>query len=93
MIAPWELEALAVKCTVNGAMPLFVLAETDTAGGVSVLFRNHGVVVGSVLKNARSWRATLGTPPVGEGWVKSDSRSEQSQVKPSERGTVPSAQM
>ena len=87
MIAPWELEALAVKLTVNGAMPSFVLAATDTVGDVSVFFRNHGVVVGSVLKNAKSWQATFGTPPVAEGWVKSDSRSEHSQLKPSERGT------
>src|SRR2546426_369405 len=60
---------------------------------VSGGFKNQGVAVGSVLKKARSWWATLGTPPVALGWVKSLCKSSgHSQVKPSPRGVIPSAQ-
>ena len=46
-----------------------VLAEGAQAGPPAALFfKNHGVAVGSVLKNASNWLATLDTPFV-LGWV------------------------
>src|SRR6185503_2363908 len=86
--------AEAVKFTLNGVFPFVTLALAVTVGGcpVTVLLRNHGVVVASVLKSVRSCSPTLGTPPVGDGCVKSGCKSLHSQVNPSERATVPSAQ-
>jgi hypothetical protein len=82
---------LALKSTTSGAGPPVALASTVTIGGVAPgARRNQGIVVGSVLKNASSWSATLVSPLV-EGCVKSATTSAHSQVKPSLRGTLPSA--
>src|ERR1051325_1024805 len=91
---PSGSDALAVKVTASGATPLLVLAAGAHVGGrfVTVLRRNHGVAVGSVLKKLSSCCATFGTPPLVEGCVKSDSRSEHIHLKLSERGVMPSAQ-
>src|SRR5206468_10536677 len=84
---------VALKWTASGATPLVTSAEARQVGWPATgFFRNQGVVVGSVLKNARSSWATLGTPPVTVGWVKSLCTSEHSQVNPSPRGVVPSTQ-
>src|SRR5215468_3260772 len=83
---------LAAKRTRSGATPSVTSALAVTVGRpVSGFFRNQGIAVGSVLKKARSWWATFGTPPVEDGWVKSLCKSLHSQVKPSPRGVVPSA--
>src|SRR5882724_32821 len=61
--------ALAEKVTVSGMIPLVTLAEGEQIGPPGPLFfKNHGAVVGSVLKNANNWLATLKTPLL-LGWV------------------------
>src|SRR5438552_8310139 len=87
-------EALAAKLTVSGMKPLFVLAKGAQVGPPAALFfKNHGVVVGSVLKTASNWLATLYTPLL-LGCVKSlCERSEHDQTSPSDRGVRPSPQM
>src|SRR5439155_23485307 len=85
---------VAAKLTVSGAVPLVAPAETLNTGGLVVCRKNQGAVVGSVLKKARSCRATFGTPPLAEGCVKSLCKSSgQSEVNPSDRPAVPSVQM
>src|SRR5438552_15640985 len=75
---------LALKRTRSGATPSVTSADALRVGGPAIgFFRNHGVAVGSVLKKARSWCATLGTPPPADGWVRSPCKSFVTQMNPS----------
>jgi hypothetical protein len=57
-------------------------------GAPDLGLRNQDDVVGSVLKNASNWSATL-IRPLKVGWVKSALlTSDCSQVKPSDRGVL-----
>src|SRR5437899_11016651 len=72
---------LEVKWTRSGAAPLVTSAAAWQVGWPARgFFRNHGVAVGSVLENAKSSWATLGTPPVSVGWVEWFCTSEPSQA-------------
>src|SRR5437762_141601 len=85
--------AAAERCTVNGAVPLSTSAVTLTEGRcpTTVFDKNHGVAVGSVLKNAISSFAIVRAPR-GVGWKPPASITVVPHVRPSERGRSPSAQ-
>ncbi len=64
MTLPSGSVAEALKVTVRGAAPLdgVAVALVIWGGWPAVGLRNHGVEVGSVLKKASSWSATLTLP-------------------------------
>ena len=56
---------LEKNVTVSGAVPFVTLADGEHAGApAEFVFKYHGVVVASVLKNETSCRATFPTPLV-----------------------------